>query len=253
MRMLLYMPPSPRYDQVRDVLLAGLLLAGSVESYNQDEDALVVMYEGGGRRRLPIPFPRRRRDTLAPVIEGRVVRYGRGDRRIYSRLYIDSGLAYNEPLAREGLLVAIDWRHLLYHPLEDISSTLHSLLEALRDTPSPEGLDARLAGHAYALIAAARLRGIDKDIRIILDDGEGVLDSGVIPSSTYKLLRFVDEECLEELEGIGLDALNGDYESLEYLTQATENRDSYALRHMLKRMGCRVKADELIAPADILG
>ncbi len=249
---LLYLPPTPRFDQVRDVLLAGLLLAGSVEAYDQEEDALLIAYEAReGLARL-LPLGRRGRQ-LAPILEGGRVRYGRGDNRVYARLLLDSRISYEKPAAHDGVMIAVDWRHVLYHTLDDIRSTIRSVVRVLRDTPSPGGLSTRLAGHAYALIAAARLRGIDKDIRVVFERGGVVYDSGVIPSSVYRLLRFVDEECLEELEGIGLDALNGDYESLEYLIQATENRDVYALRHMLRRMGCRVKADELIAPADILG
>ncbi|AEM39568.1 hypothetical protein Pyrfu_1712 [Pyrolobus fumarii 1A] len=258
-RVWLVLPPSPHYDQVRDVIVSGFLAGGGIHGYNSDEDAILVdsKYKEASGLFSRI-LGRRVDEVLSPRIEGDRIVYGRGGLQVYTRLVLDERLeGFTKPVVGidSDILVAIDWRHLLYHEISDIRSTLRAILEALRDVPRPSpNIHARLVGHAYALIAAARLRGLDKDIRVIIVDDREVRDSGVIAASTYKLLNYVDNACLEELEGIGLDALVGiDIDSLEYLSMAAERRDTYALRHMLRRMGCRVKADELIAPADVLG
>ncbi len=258
-RVYLLLPPSPRYDAARDLIVTGLLLASGLQDYIVDEDALVALVEeGDGRRRRLLPLPlagRRARKTLEPRIEGGRIVYGRGDLRVNEWLVLDSRLRYRTPLVAGDVLVAIDWRHLLYHTVDELRRTVEAIIEALRDAPRPaEGLKERLVGHAYALLTAARLAGLDKDMRIIYREGGLQRDTGVIPSSTYRLLSYVDPECLSELESLSLDALRGiDTDSLEYLANAVENRDQYALRHMLRRLGCRVMADELIAPADVLG
>ncbi len=257
-RVYLLLPPSPRYDAARDLIVTGFLLAASLQDYIIDEDMLVVLAEseGGRRRLLPLPLAKRRAGrTLEPRVEGKRIVYGRGDLTVDKRLALDSRLRYQPPFVADGVLVAIDWRHLLYHTIEELRKTVEAIVEALKDAPRPaEGLEERLVGHAYALLTAARLAGLDKDIRIVYQEGGLQRDTGVIPSSTYRLLSYVDPECLSELESLSLDALQGvDTDSLEYLANAIENRDQYALRHMLRRMGCRVVADELIAPADVLG
>ena len=251
--MKLLLPPSPRYDQVRDAIVTGFLLGGGLRGYNEDDDYIIVELVEA-KRRLPLPFSKKTPEEMHPVVEKHRVAYGRGDRRIYDGLSLDSRLrGYRDPIIEAtGLLVLLDWRQLLYYRIPELERAAQSIHLALGDAPAPSLEDARLAGHAYALLAAVKLRGLDKDIRVV--HPMAGWDSGVIPSSTYKLLSYVDEECLEELEEIAVDALeNRDPDALSYLAQAVENRDTYALRHMLKRMGCRVEADRLIAPADIIG
>ena len=250
----LILPPSPRYDQVRDAIVTGFLLGGGLRGYSEEDDYILVEAEEA-RRRLPLLPLKRGLEELHPVLEkGGGVAYGRGDRRVYEALRLDSRLrGYRDPLIPStGLLVLLDWRQLLYYRIPELERTAKSLHMVLGDAPTPSLDDARLAGHAYALLAAVKLRGLDKDIRVVHPTVGW--DSGVIPSSTYKLLSYVDEECLVELEEIAVDALeNRDPDALSYLAQAVENRDSYALKHMLRRMGCRVEADRLIAPADVIG
>ncbi len=191
-------------------------------------------------------------EVLEPRLEGRVVRYGRGDLRVYERLALDSRLeGFRTPMLDGVGLLVLDWRQLLYYTLGDLADTARRLYEVLRDAPGPGAdVEPRTLGHAYALLAAARLRGLDKDLRIVLPGGA---DTGIIPSSTYRLLGYVDDECLEELEALALDAVKGvDVDVLEYIAEAVDRRDQYALRHMLRRMGCVIHADRLIAPADIL-
>ncbi len=253
-RVRLVLPPSPRYDQVRDAIVTGFLLGGGLLDYSEDEDHIIVELEEVKRRRLAI-LPARTPRELHPVVsDGSVVSYGRGDWRVYERLKLDSRLrGYRPPvLPATGLMVLLDWRQLLYYRIRELEEAARSIHMVLGDAPSASLDDARLAGHAYALLAAVKLRGLDKDIRVVhVSHG---WDSGVIPSSTYKLLGYVDEDCLSELEAIAVDALeNRDPDALSYLAQAVENRDTYALKHMLRRMGCRVEADRLIAPADVIG